>query len=158
MSRKNSTGVIEVRYVPTIASKSAPTVAEITAGTDVTDFMTRDGLTTPQGGSTADASDAGSRYNSTVAGSYGGEPITMKFHRDSVSADDDAWTTFPRGTAGYLVVNRFGVAIAAAAKVEVWPIEVISREMMAIADNETQKFTVVCAVPSEPNDNAVVAA
>jgi hypothetical protein len=81
----------------------------------------------------------------------------MRFHRDAVSGSDTAWSTLPRGTNGYIVVGRFGLTPAAAQRVEVWPISVISREMMDTADNETQKFTVTCAVPTAPNDIAVVA-
>lgn len=158
MARKNSTGVLELHWAPTIADVTAPTVTEIGAGVELTAWLTRDGLTTPQEGSTADAGDVSSRYNKTVSGSYGGQPLVMKFHRDSVAANDDAWDTLPRGTGGYIVINRFGVTIAAAAVVEVWPIDVISREMLPIADNETQKFQVTAAVPSEPADDAVVAA
>jgi hypothetical protein len=161
MSRSASTGVVKVQHVPTIANKAAPTVAELGAGTDLTPFLTRDGLTTPSDGSTIDVAGLDSRYNSTASGSYGGQPISLKMFRDSVSADDDGWTALPRQTAGYLVIRRFGgstVAFAAAQKVEVWPIDVLSRTMMATADNEAQKFEVQAAVPTEPNLDATVAA
>jgi hypothetical protein len=165
MSRIASTGVIALKFVPTIGSKTAPTVAEIAAGTDLTALLTRDGLTTPSDGSTIDVAGANDRYNATASGSYGGQPITAKFFRDTVTGTDTAWTTLPRQTTGYLVIRRFGGstnssgdAFAAAQKVEVWPIDVLSRTMLPIADNEAQKFEVQCAVPSAPEQNATVAA
>jgi hypothetical protein len=158
MARTSSTGVIELRYVPTVANKAAPTVAEINAGVDLTPWLTRDGLDTPQGGSTVDVAGASSRYNATQSGSYGGDPISATFFRDTVAGSDTAWATLPRGTAGYFVIGRFGLTPAAGERVEVWEINVISRAMVAIADNEAQRFVASMAVPSEPNDAAVVAA
>lgn len=161
MSRQGSTEVIKVQFAPTVANKAAPTVAELTAGTDLTPFLTRDGLDTPLEGSTIDTAGANSRYNSTGAGTYGGQPITLKMFRDSVAADDDAWSALPFGTTGYLVVRRFGgssTAFAASQVVEVWPIEVVTRKPLPIADNEAQKFEVSCAVPTPPEMDATVAA
>lgn len=144
-----------------IANPAAPTAAEINAMVDITGFLTRDGLDTPLKGNTRDAADVSSLYNATSAGTYGGDPITLVCFRDAVYADDDAWTTLVRGFAGYAVVCRFFGAgtgnIAATARVEVWPIEVLSREPMKIAQDENQKFTATCAIPEPPNiDVAVV--
>lgn len=158
MARTASTGVLRLRYVPSIANKAAPTVAEINAGVNLTPWLLRDGLDTPQGGSTIDVAGVESRYNATQSGSYGGDPISATFFRDTVSGSDTAWATLPRGTAGYFVIGRFGLGPAAGDRVEVWEINVISRAMVAIADNESQRFVASCAVPSEPNDSATVAA
>lgn len=168
MSRQQSTGVLRLSFVPSVANKSAPTVAELTAGTDLTPYVKRDGLTTPKSGNTISLADVSSPFNKTGAGTYGGDAITLKCYRDSVSGSDTAWSTLvplsaaaPTGTEGFLVVRRFGgsgVAFAAADKVEVWPVSVISREMDAIAENEAQSFTAMLAVTDEPDDGAVVAA
>jgi hypothetical protein len=165
MSRIASTGVIAVKFVPTIGTKAAPTVAEIAAGVDLTGLLTRDGLNTPSEGSTIDVAGANERYNATASGSYGGQPITAKFFRDTVTGSDLAWSTLPAQTQGYLVIRRFGGstnsssdAFAAAQKVEVWPIDVMDRTMLPIADNEAQKFEVRMAVPTAPVQSATVAA
>lgn len=161
MSRKQSTGEIRVWLCPLVANISAPTVAEITAGVDVTPFMLRNGLTTPQSGSVVDSSDASSRQNKTSRGSFGGDAVTYRGFRDAVAADDDAWTAFAPGTDTTLVIRRFGgstVAAAASQRVECWPVEVVSRAMDDIADNENQKFTVTMAVPGEVDDDALIAA
>jgi hypothetical protein len=164
MSRSASTGVLALRFVPSVANKAAPTVAEINAGTDLTPYLTRDGLSTPQEGSTIDIADVSSRFNKTASGSYGGQPAKLKLLRNTVSGSDAAWTALPRGTAGFYVVRRFGGATGASTdayvagqRVEVWPVEVLSRAMMDIADNEAQKFEVIAAVTDTPNDDAVVA-
>lgn len=160
MSARQSTGEIRVWFVPTIANTSAPTVAEINAGTDLTPFLRRDGLTTPQAGSTIDSSDASSRFNKTAPGTYGGDPLSIQLKRDSVPGSDTAYAALPRDTAGYVVVRRFGgsaLAPAASQKVEVFTGTVISREMAAIGDNEVQRFTVMFSVEAVPVDSATVA-
>lgn len=172
MARVQSTGVLQLRYVPTISNKSAPTVAELTAGKNLTPFLRRDGLTTPKSGSTIDVSTVEDRYNSTAAGSYGGDPIEIMLYRDNgTTLTDLAWTTLAPASgstaavSGFLVIHRFGAGTAktatsaptAADRVEVWPIEVTSREMAPIADNEAQRFVVKCAIPTPPVDDAVLA-
>ncbi len=165
MSRTGSTGVIAVRYVPTVASATLATVtaAEITAGIDLTPALMRDGLSTPLEGNTINVAGANSRYNSTASGSYGGQPIMLKLFRDNSPAADNAYTTLTRQTKGFLIIRRFGGAtgtsgdaFVAAQKVEIWPIEVLERAMMDIALDEPQAFTVKMAVPNEPNENATV--
>lgn len=161
MARIGSTGVLELWYAPTISDKASPTVAEVTtAGEDLTGFLLRDGLSTPKSGSTIDVAGVDSRYNSTARGSFGGDPIQVTFFRDDTT--DTAWDTLTDTTDGYLVIFRFAPATAGAPaasdKCEVWPIEVISREPQPIADNQAQRFTVTCAVPTPPELDATIAA
>lgn len=161
MARKQFTAEGRLWFVPTIASTSAPTVAEINAGTDLTPFLRRDGLTTPNSGSTIDIADAASQFNKTAPGNRGGDAITLQLYRDSVTGSDTAWTALPDLQAGYLVVRRFGgstAAVAAAQKVEVYTGTVINREMVQIGDNDPQRFTVQFSVEAEPVMNATVAA
>lgn len=166
MARITSTGILRLYYVPTISNTSAPTTAEIAAGVNLTGHLRRDGLKTPLPGKTVDGADMGSRYDKTGRGSYGGTPITAVFYRGSNGAGDpagdEAWSTLTETTDGYFIVARHGGsggsgALAATDTVEVWKIEVVSREMMDTADNEYQKFTSTCAVPDTPVLGAVVA-
>ena len=81
------------------------------------------------------------------------------FYRDSTA--DTAWTTLTRGTAGYIVVARFGRAGATPQVgdvVEVWPVKVTSRAAANLTNNTAQTFTVTCAIPTVPNEAAVVKA
>lgn len=154
-------GTIRVMFVAAIADTSAPTVAELGAGVNITPFVKRGGLSTPSSANLADDSDLSSKYNKTGRGTYGGQPITLNMYRDN--ATDTAWSTFPDGTTGHIVIGRFGGSgaagvFAATDDVEVWPIEVASREMDDAASNERTSFTVTCAVPAEPEMDAVVAA
>lgn len=85
--------------------------------------------------------------------------FSADFYRDSSA--DTAWTTLPRKTSGWFIISRFGTngaAPIATNKVEVWPVQVVSRTSANVANNTVQTFTVTCSVPVEPNENATVAA
>ena len=158
-------------FVDSVASKTAPTVAELSDGTDLTGFLTRDGLKTPATGNTVDISDASSLFNSTAPGSYGGDAAELTCYRDTLDTNDTAWNALPRGTTGYLVVARAGWAQSETTGIgsndgtptdgdrcEVYPVTVISRAMADTADNEASKFTVSLAITQEPADDAAVGA
>lgn len=164
MAEQVASGVLRAWWVASIANIAAPTAAEITAGVDLTPKLRRDGLATPLDGKTADASDISSQYDKTVPSTYGGSPLTLKFKRDPSA--DTIWTTLTpptpsaAGALGNLVVRRFGgssVAAATSQKVEVYPAQVVSRTMDNTTADGVQMFTVVLAVPSAPNLDAVVA-
>lgn len=152
MSRKPYTGEHRLWWVATIANRSAPTVAEINAGIDVTGQMRRDGFTRPQSGSTIDAADAASRFNKTVPGNYGGDSVVYRGMRDSTPASELAYSTLVRDAVGHFVYRPFGgstLAAAVAQKVEVWSGTVISREDQPTGD-EVQNYTVMMSVEQEP--------
>lgn len=170
MPRYGITGRIAVYWVPSIASLAAPTVAEITAGVNLTPYMLRDGLKTPSTGNTIDAADAATRFNSTAPGTYGGDAGSYKGHRDSKSTTDLAWTTLVKDAAGFLVVARAGFHQNAttglgsptgtptvADRCETYPSTVISRAEEDTAENQTDQFTAMLAFTGEPNQDAVVA-
>ena len=152
MSRKPYTGEQRLWWVTTIANRSAPTVAEINAGIDVTPQMRRSGFTRPQAGSTIDAADGASRFNKTVPGNYGGDQVSFPGIRDSVAGSENAYTTLVRDAAGHFVYRPFGgsaVAVAAGQKVEVWSGTIISREDQPSGD-DVQNYMVAMSVEQEP--------
>ncbi len=122
---------IECWYVATISTPTAPTTTELNAGTDLTGFIVDNGLQIPETGRTVDASDGSSRRDKTVPGTYGGDEASIEFHRQSPAAQDTAWATLPRNTAGYLAIAPYGLATpgtwAIADVVDIIPIQVVSR-------------------------------
>lgn len=156
MSKYISDGIIQLHYIATddLADPSQPTLAEITGdGVDLTGFMRS--LDTPLEGSTVDAATADSAYNSTVAGTYGGQPVSGEFVRDSVAANDTAWNTLPFRTQGYFIVARRGGtgtdgALAVGDLVDVFPIDVSSRNPVPYGRNELARFMMNAAVPTLP--------
>lgn len=159
MARRGSTGELLVQFAPTLSSMSAPTVAQAqTAGTNLSPFLTRDGLATPNSANTIDISDLADRRNKRAPGTFGGDDWTLTLYRDD--ADDDAWDLLEQDLDGYIIIRRFGgsnVALTAADPVEVAKVSVSSRVMDTPGADTPQTFTVVLAV-AEQNDNAAIAA
>lgn len=156
MARLISNGEVRIWWVDTISDPSAPTVAEITAGTDITGFLSS--LDTPLDGNAVDSSDLSSAFNKTVAGKFGGN-VNAQMYRDDTA--DDAFDLFPRNTTGYLVIRRFGgsdVAEAAGDEVDVWNLRVITRSDVPLDDESVQAFMANFAALDEPEINVTVAA
>lgn len=162
MARKQFTGEGRVDFVPTIADPSAPTVAELAAGTPLTGQLTGDGIPNiPLEGSTIDISDGASKFNKTAPGTFGGQQIEMMLYRDSETGSETAYTALPRDTAGFIVIRRYGgstTAFAAADVVEVAQGTVITRENQKPARNEPEKYRVQFTIEAEPQQDAVVVA
>lgn len=151
-----------VHWVPGeagIANIAAPTVAEINAGTDITCFLTKDGLN--PGGSTNKVDSAGlcSRVDSQTVGSVGYD-FSLKLFRDNAVGGDDAWDLAVWGSEGYLVVRRgvpYATAFAAGQKVEVYDAQMGEPVPAGSAANANQNFTLGLAIQAV-NLKATVAA
>ena len=157
MSRFVYEGQTRIQWVTTIADIAEPTPTELNAGTNLTPFVTKDGLNTPQNPNMVDSATIAETFDAQLVGSWGGA-LELTMFRDSVAADDDAWTLFVYGTNGFVVVRR-GVAVAttfaADDRVEVYPAQMHQPIMQPSAANEQQRFTVSLAVTSQPNLKAV---
>ena len=156
MSRTIADGEVLINFAPTIAAVTAPTVAELAAGDDMTGFLSQ--LDTPLDGDAVDSSDLSSAFNKTVAGTYGGN-ISGNLYRDDTT--DTAWDTFDRNVEGYFVIRRFGgstVAWTAADKAEVYKVRIITKSPGTLDRNNTQMFSIDAAVLDEPELAAVIAA
>lgn len=143
-----------------ISNIAAPTAAEINACTNLTPWVVS--LTASSQGNLLPTPAFDSLFETSIPGTVQGS-FTMDCYRDD--AADTAWTTLTRGTAGYIIVSRFGGTgdagtkkPAAGNKVEVWPIRVSSRSMQAATSNQVQIFQVTAGVSVEPAEDATVAA
>ena len=170
MARRQFTGLGDIRFATAVVALAAPTAAEVIAATSLRNYMTRDGLKRPQTGSAMDTADAGSLFNKTDRGTYGGDAMELMMHRDSKGSDDDAWTTLVPGSTGVAIISDWGWAQAAGTglgtaagtptaldRCETWPYTVISREPVDTGDNVNNKFVARLAITAEPNLDAVVA-
>ena len=149
-------GQTKAWYVPTIADISAPTVAEMGAGVELSDALTADGLS-PNHTENVVSTDMLSGF---IKQSIGTEGVTfnLRFLRDA-DGTDAVWDIFDtRGKAGYLVISNEGGTGAALDVVEVYPAEFGRRKRVATGANSHQAFTVLCTVKSDYDDDAVVAA
>ena len=158
MARFVHEGNTKVSWVPTIADISGPTVAEVTAGTEITDLMPKDGLGVNFSQNMVDNASLADTFDAQLVGSWGGS-LTLTGFRDNVA--DDFWDLAVYGTNGYLVVRR-GIADdtawTAAQDVEVYPAQMHQPFIGSTAANEQVRFTLALAVTAEPALAAVVAA
>ena len=160
MARKPSEGVLQLHLVTSIDDPSAPTIAEVEAGTDLSGFLVPS-LSTPGGGQVIQSPDVGSSFTKTGAGTHGGQPYTAEFYRDDTA--DTAWDALPPGTTGFFVVARMGGsdtgdALQATDLVDVYAIEVADRSPTDVGENEHQRFVVTAAVTDDPNEQVAIAA
>lgn len=138
----------------------APTAAEITAATELTDFIIS--LTANSQGNAVPTPKLKSMFETSIPGTSTAT-FSAEMYRDSVTAQDVAWNMLPRNTSGVFYISRFGgtgtgLKPVATNKVESWPVRVISRAGSAMSSNTAQTFTLTCSVPVEPNESATVLA
>jgi hypothetical protein len=146
---------MKVHWCPTVASLAAPTVANITAGTDLTPFTPVSGVNIAATQNRASLAMLGQAFITEGMGTHS-KSVTMTFTRHKTAAADLAWVLFTYKLAGHLVVGRFG-ALIAAARAEVYQVECGEPGMAPSAENEIQTFTVEMAVQAY-NQNAIIAA
>jgi hypothetical protein len=153
-------GNIKVWWVTTLTSTTAPSLAEITAGVQLTPFMRS--ISLPFSGSVVDSGTADSRFNTTTPGTFGGQEASFTGTRDDVTADDDGYTALTRDSIGYLVISWTGGtgadnAIAATDKVDVWKAQVISRQKADYSRNSLAEFTSTFSILTVPSEDVTVA-
>lgn len=137
------------------ASLAAPTVANMTAGTEISDFIPVSGVNIAATQNRASIALLGQAFITENMGTHG-KSITLTFVRHAADADDDAWNLFDYKSTGYLVIARFGGGVTAADRVEVYQVETSEPLSVPSAENEVQTFTVEMAVQDYSQD-AVVA-
>lgn len=158
MGRFMRKGTSEFYFVPTVASLNAPTVANITAGEDLTPDLaeiagfefTNSPIVTP---------DMATTFSTQIPGEDTAAESSMTFYEDD--AVDDIMTTLAKGTDGFIVIFPQGTATGAVSAgdiAEVWPVTVASNSRQYTAENEAAKFRVMFSVTSEPDQTATIAA
>lgn len=157
MARYANDGMIRIQVVASISNIAAPTTTELNLGTDITNFVTKDGLTVPANQNMVDNSSLAETFDAQVVGSFGGA-ISLTGIRDA--ATDTFWDLVVYGTNTHLVVRR-GIATATAfastQDLEVYPIQWHEPTPAQTASNEQGRFTAQAAVTSQPNLKAAVA-
>lgn len=155
-------------WVPTIADYHEPTVAEITAGKDISCLITAADFAL---GATGDDSISDPAYcassNSTAPGRTNYE-AAMNFFRFKNALDDTAWTTFTAKNLNGYLVERIGqiedgekaheVPIAALDEVRVFQVITNTPQVLAPSGAGYEKFRQVFSVQDLVDERAVVAA
>lgn len=157
MARYTHETKTQVWFVTTIANKSAPTVAEINAGTALGGFIAKDGVATNFTTNKVDSAVITENFNSQLAGSTGSD-LELTMFRDDTA--DTAWNLWVHGTNGFIVIRRgvlSTVAVATGQKVEVFPAQMLTPVVDNSAQDTQVRFVAGVAVTSEPDQKATVA-
>lgn len=144
-------GITKIYFIPTITVLSAPTTAQVTAGTNLTPQVaevagftfTNNPISTP---------DMDNAYVSQIAGEDTGEASSITFYELRAATDTihDAQT---KGLNGYIGIYYGGIAggtPAAADKLEVWPVSISSNARIYSAGNEAAQYRVAYAITGAP--------
>lgn len=145
------------------ADLDAPTAAWVAAAEDWTCYVSS--INASSQGNQIPVPDLCSRFERSIAGTVSAT-FSAEFYRDDEDAGDVAWDTLVRGTRGYFIVSRFKEGFTpgddpmpiAGDAVEIWPVEITSRQAGPLTSNTVQTFTVQAAVNIVPSEDAVVAA
>lgn len=144
--------------VDSIADITAPTVAEIAAGTEITTFVPKNGWSVTNTSNRVDSGNIATQYDAEVLGTWKMQ-IDLTVLLDDTS--DTAWDEFQtHAAATHLVVLPYkgSGTPAAGDKAQVYPVETGQATPAASAANERQTATVPCAVTAEPSLDGAVAA
>lgn len=151
-------GNVKAWFVPTIADISAPTVAELTAGTDLGGVLTAAGLEGFEPSTTRiDNTSLKSKFGTTVPGrtNFGEMGLLLK----KQSGTDTVFTTLTvKGTSGYIVIrdgeDESG-AWAADDEVAVYPI--ITGEFAWVREPDNVfRYRVPIGLSAAPDQRATV--
>ncbi len=157
MSDLLADGNCRVSYVPSIASKAAPTTTELNAGTGLESFITPDGLDISPATAPVDTSSLSSTFTTQGAGRRSYNPALTLKRQTGV---DGVYNLLQYQVAGFLVVRRnlaASTAWATGQLVEVYPIQFGEVAMLKPAPNEVQKYTAPMFMTADAAPRAVIA-
>lgn len=146
--------VIWLDVAPTDAA--APTIAELTAGTDVTSFIPKDGFKPGVSNNRVSGGALDELFADESMGTWSSQ-LAVDYYMDKVTADNTAHDTFVQGATGALVAIWDGGGVVANSKCYVWPsVECGQPIPAATAENARQKSTAEFACQVQPNFHALV--
>lgn len=156
MARFVYEGKTNVYWLTTIATTSTPSLTEIQAGVDLTNFTAKDGVAVNINTNNVDSATIAEIFDAQVVGSYGADVQLTMFRDDGT---DTAWNTCTYGSNGFLVIDRFNLSGADPGngdKVEVWPAEMHVPSPENSGANTNVRFVEKFAITSQPYLSATV--
>lgn len=156
MARFVYEGRTNVYWVVSITTASTPSLTEIQAGVDLSNFVTKDGVAVNINTNNVDSATIAETFDAMVPGSWGADLQLTMFRDDSA---DTAWDTCVYGSNGYVVIDRFratGSDPGNGDNVEVWPASMHQPAPQNSAANTQVRFVESFAVRSQPYLSATV--
>jgi hypothetical protein len=146
-------GVRHFNFLPAIATLSAPTRAEINAGTDLTPQVSAFGNWGILA-SAVNTPDLASTFVPTIPGLITVDGSTIDMYADSTS--NDVRTLLPRNTVGFILMLPEGDVPTR--KMDVFPVKVMSIEKLASIGGNPATISINFSVTSLPQENVTVPA
>jgi hypothetical protein len=145
-------------FVPSIASAAAPTVAELTAGDDITDDIRSVTGFTAETNFVDVPTMKGGRAPKLAGGQTTADSsLTMAEHSTYVS--NGTKQALAEGTDGFIVISRYKKApLAAADKVDVLPVTIGGNNRTHTVDDAPGEYTVSFGITADAEIDATVAA
>ena len=155
-----SDGNVRVSWVTTIASKAAPTVAELNAGLLLTSVAAADGLAGWQPNThSVPNRKLDSTFNSSDVGTIQIDDPLLRFFKQS--GTDTIYTTLVKNAAGFVVIRRSLPSATAWASTQllvmVVPAKCGQRRWLDVEENTNERWEVPIKITAEPAFDAVVA-
>jgi hypothetical protein len=151
-SRYIPPGVTQYYWVATIADKTAPSRAELDAGSDLTaEISDVSGFSTSS--DQVDTPDLGTRFTGKIPGRITADDSSLTMYLSLTS--NDVRTLLPRDTAGFIVV--FGEGDAAGKKMDVYPVKISGQPKQRGIDDPS-RIEIQFSITSEPVENIAVPA
>ncbi len=146
-------GKTKVKFCPSIASTTlAPTVAELTSGTDLTNEIAEmSGFNSKS--TMIDIPNFGSRQTPKIAGEQQSDDSSITIYEDDTT--NPLQTTLARDVNGYIVIAPAGV-LTASSKVDVFPVSVASNTRQYTSGNEAAKIQIDFAVTAVPAQDIAI--
>lgn len=132
-----------------------PKATDMAAAVVLTPLIT--GVTASTAGQAVPTPDFTNLFETSIAGTVQAT-FQIDGYRDDVPANDLLWTTLGRGVNGFIVIGlkSGGTAPVAADKVDVWPIQVLSRTIPNLTSGTVVACQITCSVPAVPGENVAV--
>lgn len=153
MARFFRRGVTKFHFLPAVANTSAPSRAEITAGTDLSSSIaeisgfqfTNAPIATP---------DLDDTFTSQIEGEDTADNSSLTFY--DLDNSTTIRTALAKGTEGYILIMTYGDVEAKRA--EVWPVKTLGVNDQFTMNADAAKFMVPFAITDRPTQDAVVPA
>jgi hypothetical protein len=145
-------GTTKVYFCTTIANKTAPTRAELNAGTDLTrEIREVEGFSTSS--EQVESPDMDTRFTSVIPGRISADDSSLTFYADTTGSD--ARSLLPRDAAGFVVWLDGGDV--AGRRMDVYPVRVSSQSKARSAEgSDPATVQISFAITSEPAENVVI--
>lgn len=141
------------------ADASAPTVAELEAGTDITKFVPKDGFKSGVSNNRVSGGSLDERFMDESMGTWGSQ-LSVDYYLDKVTGSNTAHDSIGvQDFTGAIVAVWDGGGIVGGSKCYVWPEVEAGQPVVAdTTENARQKATAEFACGEQPDFHAVVAA